>query len=199
MRLSRALRDACIAAILGDSVNYWIGYFLGEKLQQKYPRLIKPQYLERTHAFFERYGGKTINTLRLWSAATPDYFDFQQFSSGDFVGALACGDQEFACRIDLESARRLLGRGLAQLQLGRRDEALAQLRSWVEAGRLKVIEDIVEGFENLPDALIGLLHGDNRGKRMVNWCPASLTALSAIFSSVVRMSMRRKTSPSWMR
>jgi starch phosphorylase len=35
------------------------------------------------------YGGKTINTLRLWSATTPDYFDFQQFSSGDFVGALA--------------------------------------------------------------------------------------------------------------
>jgi starch phosphorylase len=35
------------------------------------------------------YGGKTINTLRLWAAGTPDYFDFQQFSSGDFVGALA--------------------------------------------------------------------------------------------------------------
>jgi starch phosphorylase len=35
------------------------------------------------------YGGKTINTLRLWAAATPDYFDFQRFSSGDFVGALA--------------------------------------------------------------------------------------------------------------
>jgi len=35
------------------------------------------------------YGGKTINTLRLWSAATHHYFDFQQFSSGDFVGALA--------------------------------------------------------------------------------------------------------------
>jgi len=35
------------------------------------------------------FGAKTINTLRLWSAATPDYFDFQQFSSGDFVGALA--------------------------------------------------------------------------------------------------------------
>jgi len=35
------------------------------------------------------YGGDTINTLRLWSAATPDYFDFQQFSGGDFVGALA--------------------------------------------------------------------------------------------------------------
>jgi starch phosphorylase len=35
------------------------------------------------------YGGQTINTLRLWSAATPHYFDFQEFSSGDFVGALA--------------------------------------------------------------------------------------------------------------
>jgi glycogen phosphorylase len=35
------------------------------------------------------YGGKTINTLRLWAAAAPDYFDFQRFSHGDFVGALA--------------------------------------------------------------------------------------------------------------
>jgi starch phosphorylase len=34
------------------------------------------------------YGGKTINTLRLWSAAAADYFDFQEFASGDFVGAL---------------------------------------------------------------------------------------------------------------
>jgi starch phosphorylase len=34
------------------------------------------------------YGGKTINTLRLWGAATHDYFDFKEFSSGDFVGAL---------------------------------------------------------------------------------------------------------------
>jgi glycogen phosphorylase len=34
------------------------------------------------------YGGKTINTLRLWSAAAHDYFDFQEFSQGDFVGAL---------------------------------------------------------------------------------------------------------------
>jgi starch phosphorylase len=35
------------------------------------------------------YGGRTINTLRLWAAATPDSFDFQEFSKGDFVGALA--------------------------------------------------------------------------------------------------------------
>jgi len=35
------------------------------------------------------FGGKTVNTLRLWAASTSDYFDFQKFSSGDFVGALA--------------------------------------------------------------------------------------------------------------
>jgi starch phosphorylase len=35
------------------------------------------------------YGGKTINTLRLWAASAPDYFNFQEFSGGDFVGALA--------------------------------------------------------------------------------------------------------------
>jgi starch phosphorylase len=34
------------------------------------------------------YGGKTINTLRLWAAAASNYFDFQEFSSGDFAGAL---------------------------------------------------------------------------------------------------------------
>ncbi|HEY7204379.1 MAG TPA: glycogen/starch/alpha-glucan phosphorylase [Methylomirabilota bacterium] len=35
------------------------------------------------------YGGSTINTLRLWAAGTPDFFDFRAFSAGDFVGALA--------------------------------------------------------------------------------------------------------------
>jgi len=35
------------------------------------------------------YGGKTINTLRLWAAAAPDYFDFREFGTGDFVGALS--------------------------------------------------------------------------------------------------------------
>src|SRR5712672_952499 len=35
------------------------------------------------------YGGKNINTLRLWAARAPDYFDFQEFSHGEFVGAVA--------------------------------------------------------------------------------------------------------------
>ena len=45
--------------------------------------------------------------------------------------------------------------------------ALADLQGWVKSGRLKVQEDIIDGLENTPKALIGLLAGENRGKRMV--------------------------------
>ncbi len=45
--------------------------------------------------------------------------------------------------------------------------ALEELRGWVESGRLKVREDVIAGLENLPAALIGLLAGENVGKRMV--------------------------------
>jgi NADPH-dependent curcumin reductase CurA len=48
-----------------------------------------------------------------------------------------------------------------------RAAAVAELKSWVDAGRLKVQEDIIDGLENTPRALIGLLAGENRGKRMV--------------------------------
>jgi hypothetical protein len=48
-----------------------------------------------------------------------------------------------------------------------RDQALSDLQSWVAAGKLKVQEDVIEGLENTPAALIGLLAGENRGKRMV--------------------------------
>ena len=48
-----------------------------------------------------------------------------------------------------------------------RDRALADLQSWVASGKLKVQEDVIKGLENTPKALIGLLAGENRGKRMV--------------------------------
>ena len=48
-----------------------------------------------------------------------------------------------------------------------RDAALADLQQWVASGKLKVQEDVIDGLENTPAALIGLLAGDNRGKRMV--------------------------------
>src|SRR5215212_10194942 len=45
--------------------------------------------------------------------------------------------------------------------------ALADLQSWVASGKLEVQEDVIDGIENTPKALIGLLAGENRGKRMV--------------------------------
>ena len=41
------------------------------------------------------------------------------------------------------------------------------MAGWINAGKLKYREDIVEGFENLPRAFIGMLSGDNIGKRLV--------------------------------
>jgi len=46
-------------------------------------------------------------------------------------------------------------------------KAVRAMQNWVASGAIKVQEDIVEGLENAPAALIGLLAGDNRGKRMV--------------------------------
>ena len=52
------------AAVLGDTVNYWIGHKLGAKAYSGEVRWVKKDYMVRTHAFFEKYGGKTIFLAR---------------------------------------------------------------------------------------------------------------------------------------
>lgn len=54
----------CVAGILGDTVNYWIGKYAGAFLVRRLPRLIRKEHLDQTHAFFEKYGGKTIVIAR---------------------------------------------------------------------------------------------------------------------------------------
>jgi membrane-associated protein len=51
------------AAIIGDTVNYWIGKILGEKIFLE-KKLVKKKHLDRAHAFFEKHGGKTIILAR---------------------------------------------------------------------------------------------------------------------------------------
>ncbi|RPI92106.1 MAG: DedA family protein [Chloroflexi bacterium] len=51
-----------IAAIGGDTVNYWIGHYLGDRAYNI--KWIKREYLDRTHAFFQKHGGKTIFLAR---------------------------------------------------------------------------------------------------------------------------------------
>ncbi|WP_371810664.1 MULTISPECIES: DedA family protein [Dickeya] len=54
-----------VAAVLGDAVNYTIGRLFGEKLfRNPHSRIFRRSYLDRTHAFYERHGGKTIILAR---------------------------------------------------------------------------------------------------------------------------------------
>lgn len=53
-----------VAAILGDTANYWIGHYIGPKVFSQNSRWFKREYLERTHAFYEKHGGKTILLAR---------------------------------------------------------------------------------------------------------------------------------------
>jgi starch phosphorylase len=63
------------------------------------------------------YGGKTINTLRLWEAAAPDYFNFQVFSHGDFVGAVAeTLEAESLTRVLYPDDSTSMGQGLRFVQ-----------------------------------------------------------------------------------
>jgi starch phosphorylase len=63
------------------------------------------------------YGGKTINTLRLWSAAAPDFFDFQVFSHGEFVGAVAeTLEAESLTRVLYPDDSTSMGQGLRFVQ-----------------------------------------------------------------------------------
>lgn len=74
------------AAILGDTVNYGIGKHLGPRLfRSDTARFLKKEHLDRTHAFFEKYGGKTIVIARF----VPIVRTFAPFVAG--IGAMTYG------------------------------------------------------------------------------------------------------------
>jgi membrane-associated protein len=71
-----------LAAIIGDTVNYWIGHAIGPRVFTEKIRFLKKEYLDRTHVFYEKHGGMTIFLARF----IPIIRTFAPFIAG--VGAM---------------------------------------------------------------------------------------------------------------
>ncbi len=74
-----------VAAILGDTANYWIGHYIGERAFSGNVRFLKKEYLDRTIAFYNKHGGKTIFLARF----VPIIRTFAPFVAG--VGRMRYG------------------------------------------------------------------------------------------------------------
>lgn len=74
-----------LAAVLGDTANYWIGHYIGQRAFTSQSRFIKHEYLERTQQFYEKHGGKTIFLARF----VPIIRTFAPFVAG--VGKMRYG------------------------------------------------------------------------------------------------------------
>lgn len=153
----------------------------------------KCRWLKETLGYDEAVDYKSPDFVRALKAACPDgidvYFDntggaileaalFQMRRHGRIV---CCGAVSQYDTAEPKSPRGIPGmlvvnrvrmEGFIVMDFAHDDaRALADLGQWVKDGRLKVIEDVIDGLEAAPAGLIGLLAGQNRGKRLVRVAP----------------------------
>ena len=130
-------------------------------------KMLKEACPQGIDIYFDNVGGKVLETTL-----------FQMNDKGRIVccgavsqydGAAPSGPRNLPGMIVI---KRLRMEGFIVMDFHRQDaDAMRNLGRWVEEGRVKVIEDVVDGIENAPAALIGLLAGNNKGKRMVRVAP----------------------------
>ena len=96
MRIEIIIPLLVCAAILGDNVNYWIGRLAGRWMMKTFPRIVKKEYIDKTHHFFQKYGGKTIIIARFLPivrtfapfVAGMGHMDAKKFMSFNVTGAV---------------------------------------------------------------------------------------------------------------
>jgi len=84
-----------VAAVLGDTVNYSIGSWIGGRVIEKYPTVFQKSYIEKTKVFYEEYGGKTIVLARFFVivrtfapfVAGVAKMNYKKFLGYNFIGA----------------------------------------------------------------------------------------------------------------
>ena len=114
--------------------------------------------------YFDNVGGPTLETV---------LFQMRNFGHITCCGAVSQYDTDSPVGVrgipGLLVVKRLTMRGFVYMDHAAElhDRSIADLGSWIASGQLQVVEDVVEGLSSAPDGLIGLLAGNNRGKRLV--------------------------------
>ena len=171
-QIAKALGCRAVGIAGGAEKCAWVTEELGfdaclDYRDEGFSKALRAACPDGVDVYFDNVGGKTLETalfLMNEKGRVVCCGAVSQYDSGAPVGPRNLPG--------LVVVKRLRMEGFIVMDFADRDAtALRALRTWVETGQMKVTEDVVEGLENAPAALIGLLAGDNRGKRMVRVGP----------------------------
>ena len=153
----------------GEEKGRWLTDQLGfdaavDYKSPEFKRLLRAQVPDGVDVYFDNTGGAVFEAV---------LFAMKNFGRIACCGALSQYDGAPPAHgprgiPGLIVTKRLTLRGFVVMDFDdQREAALKDLQAWVASGQLKVQEDIIDGLESTPAALIGLLNGENRGKRMI--------------------------------